>query len=257
VVNRRAVRACCHDRPGPPTALTCAHARRELGRVDAGGQDDADVGNRRGLRRTARADQADDPVERELRPYGGHADRQVGGEPEEPERAGSGRLVGVGADHQFDEGGIGHGGAGRAIPLDDRGGGDGEPVQQYVVQAAGRALAFQPHRADLLLVEGDRDRQRRGKRRRRRRRAVGSGADRPLGAVEADPGDALGQARGGAGEGREVHSSADQRVEEHDHPERAFRLRIQARQPLDQCLHGGRVRADRRANDALCATAVG
>ena len=172
------MRACCQDRSGLIGGADArAYARREPGRVDGGGQDDAHVGERRRLHRAARADQAADLVERKLRPHGDDADRQVGGEPQQPQRAGPGRLVAVGADRQFDEGGVGHGGAGRAVPLDDRRGGDGEPVQQHLVERAGRAGAFQPDRADLLLVEGDRRRGGRGVRR-AGRSGVPSGATR-------------------------------------------------------------------------------
>jgi len=41
-------------------------------------------------------------------------------------------------------GGVGHGGARRAVALHDRRGGHGEPVQQQIVEPAGRAGAFQP-----------------------------------------------------------------------------------------------------------------
>jgi hypothetical protein len=111
---------------------------------------------------TGRADQGGDPVERTLRPHGGHPDGQAGGETQKPERPSSGRLVAVGADHQFDERGVGHGGARRTVALDDGRGGDGEPLQQQFVEPAGWAGAFQPRRPDLLLVEGDRHHRGRG-----------------------------------------------------------------------------------------------
>src|SRR4029453_16660707 len=45
---------------------------------------------------------------------------------------------------------------GGAGPPRARGGGGAQPVQQKLVQRARRAGAFQPHRADLLLIQGDR-----------------------------------------------------------------------------------------------------
>ena len=85
-------------------------------------------------------------------------------------------------------------------------------------------------------------------------RAVGRDADRPPRAVEPDPGHALGQARRGPGERRQIHPSAHQRVVEHHDADRALDLRIQLRQPYDQCLHGMRVSADRCAIRAGCPT---
>ncbi|MET7620337.1 hypothetical protein [Streptomyces sp. NPDC005408] len=110
-------------------------------------------------------------------------------------------------------------------------GGDGEPVQQHFVERAGRAGAFQPHRADLLLIECDRRRDGRGQRRGGRLPAIGRHTDRPARAVEPDPGHALGQTRRGSGERREIHPSAHQGVVEHDDADRAFDVRIQVRQP--------------------------
>ena len=102
----RAVRAARQDRSGAGGGGDArADAGREPGRVNGGGQDDAHLGQWCRLDRAGRADQAGDLVERKLGAYRGDADRQVGGEPQQPQRPGPGRLVGVGADGQFDQGG--------------------------------------------------------------------------------------------------------------------------------------------------------
>src|SRR4029453_13441892 len=116
--------------------------------------------------------------ERELGAYRGDADWQVGGEAQQPQRPGPGRLVAFGAGGQLAQGGGRPGGAGAGAPQDRRGG-EGGGVRQQVVQRAGGAGAFQPCRADLLLIQGDRYGGGRGSPRGGRLAAGGPAADGP------------------------------------------------------------------------------
>src|SRR4029453_13481826 len=79
----------------------------------------------------------------------------------------------------------------RAGPERSRTAGGGGRAKGEVTQGGGGAGAFQPYRADLFLVEGDRHRGGGGWRRGGRLAAVGRAADRPPGAGEPDPRHAL------------------------------------------------------------------
>ncbi|MYZ11902.1 hypothetical protein GT038_00605 [Streptomyces sp. SID337] len=120
MAKRRAVRASRHDRSGLPAAPMPA-------RTPAGNALRSTVVARgtptpaSGAAFTGRAGQIRRPIRSSgSRAYGDHAHRQVGGEAQEPQGARSCGLLAVGTDGEFDQGGVGHGGARRAVPLDDR-----------------------------------------------------------------------------------------------------------------------------------------
>ncbi|WP_378790291.1 hypothetical protein ACFMQL_35465 [Nonomuraea fastidiosa] len=159
------------------------------------------------------------------------------GKAEQAQGAGSGGFVAVGADGEFDEGGVGHGGAGGAVAFDDGRGGDGEAVEEEVVEGAWGVGAFEPDGADLFVVEEDGAAGGRRVECAVRGVAVGGVADGLAGAVEPDAGDAFSEAGRGAGEGGQVDTAAHQRVVEHDDADGAACLGIELRQSYGECLH--------------------